>query len=102
MKKAVRAMRTGSAAGPDRITVAQLKRKMEENPGFLAGVYTLWLRSGKVPEKLKASRSLLLPKGTTDMQNIGNWRPLSISSVLLRLYTKILAKRLTSAVSLHP
>ena len=100
-KKAVRAMRTGSAAGPDRITVAQLKRKTEENPGFLAGVYTLWLRSGKVPEKLKASRSLLLPKGTTDMQNIGNWRPLSISSVLLRLYTKILAKRLTNAVSLH-
>ena len=102
VKKAVRAMRTGSAAGPDRITVAQLKRKTEENPGFLAGVYTLWLMSGKVPEKLKASRSLLLPKGTTDMQNIGNWRPLSISSVLLRLYTKILAKRLTNAVSLHP
>ena len=58
--------------------------------------------SGKVPEKLKASRSLLLPKGTTDMLNISNWRPLSISSVLLRLYTKLLAKRLTSAVSLHP
>ena len=102
VKKAVRAMRTGSAAGPDRITVAQLKRKTEENPGFLAGVYTLWLMSGKVPEKLKASRSLLLPKGTSEMQNISNWRPLSISSVLLRLYTKILAKRLTNAVSLHP
>ena len=102
VRKAVRAMRTGSAAGPDRITVAQLKKKTEENPGFLAGVYTLWMMTSKVPEKLKASRSLLLPKGTTDLQNIGNWRPLSISSVIMRLYTKILAKRLTKAVSLHP
>ena len=102
VRKAVRAMRTGSAAGPDRITVAQLKKKTEENPGFLAGVYTLWMMKSKVPEKLKASRSLLLPKGTTELQNIGNWRPLSISSVIMRLYTKILAKRLTKAVSLHP
>ena len=78
VRKAVRAIRTGSAAGPDRITV--LKRKAEEMPGFL------WLMTGRVPEKLKASRSLLLPKGTTDMLNIGNWHPLSISSVLLRLY----------------
>lgn len=100
VKKAVSAMRTGSAAGPDRITV--LKRKAEETQGFLAGMYTIWLMTGKVPEKLKASRSLLQPKGATDMQNIGNWRLLSISSVLLRLYTKILAKRLTSAIRLHP
>lgn len=63
-------MRTGSAADP--ITVLKLKRKAEEMPGFLAGVYMLWLMSGRVPEKLKASRSLLLPKGTTDMLNTGN------------------------------
>ena len=52
-------MRTGSAAGKDRITirVLKLKRKAEEGPGFLAGVYTMWLRTGKVSEKLKASRS---------------------------------------------
>ena len=43
VRKAVRAVRTGSAGGPDRITVLKLKRKAEETPGFLAGVYTLWL-----------------------------------------------------------
>ena len=73
VRKVVRAMRTGSAAGPDCITVLEVKRKAEETPGFLAGMYTMWLMIGKVPEKLKASRSLLLPKGATDMQNIGNW-----------------------------
>ena len=62
----------------------------------------MWPIPGKVPEKLKASQSLLLSKGTSDLEHIGNWRPLSISNILLRLYTKILAKRLTSAITLHP
>ena len=43
---------TGYAAGPDRVTVAQFKKKTEENPGFLAGVYTLWLMTGKVETTL--------------------------------------------------
>ena len=30
----------------------------------------MWLTTGKVSEKLKASRSLFLPKGTTDLDNI--------------------------------
>lgn len=73
VRKAVRVMRTGSAADPDHITVLKVKRKAEETPGFLAGMYTVWLMIGKVLEKLKASRSLLLPKGATDKQNIGRW-----------------------------
>ena len=69
VRKAVRAMRTGSAAGKDRIRVLKVKRKAEEGPGFLAGVYTMWLMTGKVPKKLKASKSLLLPKGTRPWQH---------------------------------
>ena len=95
-------MRTGSAAGPDRLSAKDLKRKVGERPGFLAGVYTIWLMAGKAPEQLKESRSLLLPKGTSNLDQIGNWRPLSINSVLLRLYSKILAKRLTRTITLHP
>ncbi len=102
VKTALRTMRTGSAAGPDHLSVQDLKRKVGERPGFLAGVYTIWLMAGKVPEKLKESRSILLPKGTSNLDQIGNWRPLSISSVLLRLYSKILAKRLTRNITLHP
>ena len=102
VKTALRTLRTSSAAGPDRLSVQDLTRKVGERPGFLAGVYTIWLMAGKVPEKLKESRSLLLPKGTSNLDQIGNWRPLSINSVLLRLYSKILAKRLTRTITLHP
>ena len=43
--------------------------------------------------KTEGQQVFTLPKGTTDMLNTGNLRPLSISSVLLRLYMKILTKR---------
>jgi hypothetical protein len=37
--------------------------------------------TGKVPMEIKENRSILLPKGTTDLENVDNWRPLTISSV---------------------
>ena len=48
--------------------------------------------------EIKENRSILLPKGTTDLENMDNWRPLTISSVMLRLYTNILAKRVIKGV----
>ncbi|KAL8572732.1 hypothetical protein ACOMHN_030314 [Nucella lapillus] len=56
----------------------------------------------RIPQYLKESRSILLPIGKKDLNLIGNWRPLTISSILLRLYSKVLAKRLTAAVPLNP
>jgi hypothetical protein len=47
----------------------------------------VWLYTGKVPMEIKENRSILLPKGTTGLENVDNWRPLTISSVMLRLYT---------------
>ena len=52
--------------------------------------------------QIKDNISILLPKGTTDLDDVNKWRPLTISSVMLRLYTNILAKRVTKGVSLNP
>ena len=40
VRAALRTMRIGSTAGPDRLSVQDLKRKVGERPGFLTGVYT--------------------------------------------------------------
>jgi hypothetical protein len=55
-------------------------------------IYNVWLYTRKVPNQIKDNRSILLPKETTDLDDENNWRPLTISSVMLRLYTNILAK----------
>ena len=99
----IRAMPTVSAPGPDGITVKQLEKKIKPYQyDILAGLFNVWYVTGKVPPGLKRLRSILLPKGTENLDDLGNWRPLSIAGVIIRLYTKILAKRITDSVTLHP
>ena len=61
----------------------------------------LWLLIGRVPNQLRENRSVLIPKTKTELNKIGNWRPLTISSVFLRLYSKILAGRFQKSLKLN-
>lgn len=63
--------------------------------------HNIWLYMRKVPNQIKDNISILLPKGTTGLDGVNSWRPLTISSVMLRLYTNILAKRVTKGVPLN-
>ena len=103
VRRSLRSMPSDSAAGPDGLRVKTLKdqSKSEDYP-VLAGLFNVWFITGRLPSKLKQSRSILLPKCSSGLDEIGNWRPLSIASTLARLYTKILAKRLSESVTLHP
>lgn len=98
---AIRRSNKNTAAGPDQI---DLKFVIKVNPEgqFLANLFNTWLCVGKVPVSVKENRSILLPKGSEGLDNINNWRPLTISSVLLRLYTSILAKRVLKGFKLNP
>ena len=44
----------------------------------------------------------LLPKKDPSSTNVNDWIPLTIASVMLRLYTKILARRIGDTVPLNP
>lgn len=101
---AIRSMKTASAAGPDGVRVRGLKQQIEagDDGTFLAGVFTAWLMARRLPGWAKESRSVLLPKPGKDLSRIENWRPLSIAPTVTRLYTKILARRLTLGLPLHP
>lgn len=56
----------------------------------------------KVPEIFKGNRSILLPKGNDGLEDVNNWRPLTISSSVLRLYTSLLARRVLDSCALNP
>ena len=89
--KAYSRAKKDSAAGPDGIGLKKLK-ELDPQFAMTCNIYNVWLYTRKVPNQIKANRSILLPKGTTDLDDVNNWRPLTISSVMLRLYTNILAK----------
>jgi hypothetical protein len=48
----------------------------------LCNIYNVWLYTRKVPNQIKDNRSILLPKGTIDLDDVNNWRPLTIKLLL--------------------
>ena len=56
-------------------------------------LFNTWLICEKVPNVKECWTKLLL-KNATDTLNVNNWRPVTIGNLLLRIYCKILAKRL--------
>ncbi|CAB0034374.1 unnamed protein product [Trichogramma brassicae] len=81
-----------SAPGPDGLTVATLK---SISPEILSRIMNLFMFAEDVPAYLKESRTILIPKikGTKDPSK---FRPITVLSVLLRTYHKVLADRLKS------
>lgn len=54
----------------------------------------------QIPDYFKENRTILIPKvqDEEELAKLSSWRPLTIRSVWIRLNTKSLAKRLTTAV----
>ncbi|CAB0028302.1 unnamed protein product [Trichogramma brassicae] len=79
-----------SAPGPDGLLVCQLKEIPLE---VIARVLNVFMLLEDTPSHLKRSRTVLIPKekGTN---NPSKYRPITVSSVLLRTFHKILANRL--------
>jgi Reverse transcriptase (RNA-dependent DNA polymerase) len=63
----------------------------------LCVVYNLFFGLGHLPKTLLDSRTVFLPKSSSD-SSPGNFRPISIASVMLRQMNKILAARLVDSL----
>lgn len=85
-----------TSPGPDRLTSRQL-RAVPMN--VLTGIINLFLLCEKLPKHLLESRTTLIPK-KDGASEPGDFRPITISSVLTRTYYKILANRLARFVDL--
>ncbi len=99
--KAFRRANLDTASGPDGVELRKLFG-MDKSGTVLANMYNTWLYTNSVPESVKQNKSILLPKGADNLDIVKNWRPLTISSVLLRLYTNIIAKRVLASFDLNP
>ena len=90
-----------SAPGPDGISLAAMA-KADPKGCYASILYTLWFQAGEVPTIVKHARTILLPKSSDQLDLIKNWRPITIGNMILRLYSRILARQLEDNVSLHP
>lgn len=63
------------------------------DPDELEILFKSMLAYGMVPKTLKLCRTTLIPK-KGDLKNVSNWRPIAITSILLRCFIKILNAKL--------
>ena len=81
-----------TAAGPDNISYKDLTRK---DPGahILHEVLNRCLKEKKIPRTWKEAKTILLYK-KGDRALISNWRPISLSNTIYKIYAAVLADRL--------
>uniref|UniRef100_A0A8R1E992 Reverse transcriptase domain-containing protein n=1 Tax=Caenorhabditis japonica TaxID=281687 RepID=A0A8R1E992_CAEJA len=80
---------------PDRITMLQLKLGIESIAPHLTAALNQVLTNGRTPEDWKTVKISLLPK-TTKPKNVKNYRPVALFSIVSKLFTKILTRRITA------
>jgi Reverse transcriptase (RNA-dependent DNA polymerase). len=84
----------GTAPGPDGLTVRSLKRLPLT---MVQKIFLIFQYCEEVPEYLLRSYTTMIPKKAGIIEP-KDYRPITVSSVLLRTYHKVFANRLQSAI----
>lgn len=92
------ARRMSEAAGTDGISASELRKVPVPS---LASLFNVMLLLGVVPDALKKCRTTLIPKSGADLKTCDGWRPITVTSVILRLFNKLLADRFQQ-LDFHP
>ena len=85
-----------TAEGPD-----GLEKKHLQIPGLpqvLAFSFNILLYTSYYPENWKKNRTTLIPKPNKDFNKAENWRPITISPILARIFSSILDERIRRGI----
>ncbi|CAL7932962.1 unnamed protein product [Xylocopa violacea] len=86
----------GTAKGPDGLSSRQLRAVPTE---ILVRIFNIILLCKRLPDNLRTARTIFLPK-TKDAKEPGDFRPITIPSVMTRCFHKILAARTSMSVEI--
>ena len=98
LMESLRRMPNRGASGLDHLSVRHLKNLPQSALDYLANAFTRLFAEGRIPIDWMRIRVGFIPKPGKDKSSIKSYRPISIMSVLSRLYDKILTRRLTSRI----
>ncbi|KAK6761819.1 hypothetical protein RB195_022780 [Necator americanus] len=86
-------VRNRTALGPGKISPEHLKNLPPVLINTLARLFTCYLLECKVPKQWKITKTVLLFK-KGDPQDIGNYRPICLLSVIYKLFTRVILNRI--------
>ncbi|GFW62213.1 retrovirus-related Pol polyprotein from type-2 retrotransposable element R2DM, partial [Trichonephila clavipes] len=81
-----------SAPGPDRLTYRHW-REVDPYCKVITKIFNICLKMSDIPSAWKTSSTVLIHK-KDDPAKLENWRPISLSSTLYKLFTKCLTRKL--------
>uniref|UniRef100_A0A7I4Z312 Reverse transcriptase domain-containing protein n=1 Tax=Haemonchus contortus TaxID=6289 RepID=A0A7I4Z312_HAECO len=93
IRHAITSMKICTARGPDRIKPEHLKSISPFIVRTLARLFTRYLSECKVPTSWKTSKTVLLYK-KGDPDDIGNYRPICLLSVIYKLFTRVILNKI--------
>ena len=88
-----------SSPGDDRLTYHHW-RTLDPDAVLITLILNTCLKFKKIPKPWKSTSTILIYK-KGDRQDLGNWRPISISRTLYKMYTGCLAQRLSQWIREH-
>lgn len=100
VEMALKAMKRGKAAGDDGITVDLLKDGGYIVLEKLAKLFSECLRTTKVPQAWKNANMILVHK-KGDVKDLRNYRPISLLSVVYKLFTKVILNRISDTLDFN-
>ncbi|KAK6764292.1 hypothetical protein RB195_024566 [Necator americanus] len=91
---AIKSMKPGTAPGPDFISADFLRAGGHPLHVILAAHMTSYLQKERIPDQWKTSRTVLIHK-KGDREDLRNYRPICLLSVLYKVFTKIILTRIS-------
>lgn len=89
-------MNRKTASGLDLVGIAELNQLTDKQ---ISMIFNRWWGL-VIPDTAKECKTTLLPKTIEGKEDVGNWRPITIGNVLMRLYAKVWDKRLRANIKL--
>jgi hypothetical protein len=100
VRRRVRRTKRSTAPGPDGVKRAHVAGVHKCK--LLAGLYNAIILAGSQPTEWRTNRTILIPKEGKDGAKVANYRPITISSFLSRLFWGIVDQRLRNVIKMNP
>jgi hypothetical protein len=92
----IKKIRHKTAGGPDGIEKSNLS--IPGLPIVLAVLFNMIYFTCHYPKSWKENRTTLIPKNNKDLSKAENWRPITIGSIISRIFSSTLDKRIKRGI----
>lgn len=94
LTRAVRETKPRTSTGPDKLPIALVLKICKDLPNIVLHMFNLFLKYSFVPDIWNKSIICPLYKGTGCKTEIENYRPISLTCILCRIFERIIKNRL--------